>query len=214
MVELDGETNELRVRVRVAPIDEEARFTHVEEERVVANAVESRRREFATGRRIARELLAEFGHASGPLLPGKRRAPAWPVGAIGSVSHARGVAAVVIARCPPFIAIGLDVEGAEELRAELIDTVLTAREKLAFAGAKLGTTAKLAFAAKECAYKAWSPTLEAVPEFTDVEIEFDASRESFVARLLPRRGMPFESRSLRGRCGRCGERVFAVAIGR
>jgi len=214
---LDALADELGVdtsgaRVRAAPIDDAAHFAHVEEERLVANAVDARRREFASGRRLAHAVLAELGCAAGPLLPGKRRAPAWPVGVIGSISHARGVAAVVVARNPPFAAVGLDVEGAEALRTELIDTVLTAREKLEFAGAELGATAKLAFVVKECAYKAWSPTLEAVPEFTDVEIEFDAPRERFVARSIPRRDGRIEAMSVCGRCGRRDARVFAVAL--
>lgn len=198
--------------VRVADLDAAAIFAHVEEERLVANAVESRRRDFGTGRRLAHELLADFGCARAPLLPGKRRAPEWPAGVIGSISHSRGVAAVVIARCPPFTAIGLDVEGAEPLRTELIDTVLTAREKLALAGPEIAAWAKVVFAVKECAYKAWSPTLDAMPEFTDVEVVFDATRADFTARLMPRSGTPFDARSVRGRYARCNECVFAATL--
>lgn len=201
-----------RLFVRVAPIDAEARFEHVEEERLVANAIGSRRREFATARRLAHEILEELGCARAPLLPGPLRGPAWPAGVIGSISHARGVAAVVIAACPPFTAIGLDVEGADALRPELIDTVLTAREKLELAGQPLGARAKLAFVAKECAYKALSPTLAAMPEFTDVEVDFDRERASFTARLLPRSAVRFDARSLRGRHARCDERVFAASL--
>ncbi len=211
--ELGADTTGLRVRV--APIDAEARFAYAEEERIVARAVESRRREFATARRLAHGMLDELGYASVPLLPGIRRAPAWPHGVIGSISHARGFAAVAMAPSPPFAAIGLDVEGAEPLRPELIDTVLTAREKLALGrvGHELGAWAKLAFAAKECAYKAWSPTLDVVPEFTDVEVDFDATRTSFDARWLPRAGAQPEPRTSRGRCARNGDRVFAAVLG-
>jgi 4'-phosphopantetheinyl transferase EntD len=202
------------VSVRVAPIDGEARFAHEEEARVVANAVESRRREFATARRLAHEMLAGLGYADVPILPGRGRAPEWPDGVIGSISHSRGVAAVVIAACPPFTAIGLDVEGAEPLRSELVDTVLTAREKfeLGHMGDELGVWAKRAFVVKECAYKAWSPRLDVVPEFTDVEVEFGAAHASFTARLRPRSGMPFQAWSVRGRCARCDGRVFAATL--
>jgi 4'-phosphopantetheinyl transferase EntD len=202
------------VRVRVAPIDVQARFAFLEEERLVANAVDSRRREFATARRIAHELLSEMGIPAAPLLPGERRAPAWPAGVVGSISHARGVAAVALASTPPLRAIGLDVEGADALSPELVDTVLTAAEKERFAHADgaLGTWAKLAFCAKESAYKSWSPTLAAIPEFSDVEIEFDADGTSFVANLLLRRGTPFEARTLRGRHARCDEHGYAVTL--
>jgi 4'-phosphopantetheinyl transferase EntD len=202
------------VRVRVAPIDVQARFAFPEEELLVANAVDARRREFATARRIAHELLDEMGVARGQLLSGERRAPAWPAGVVGTISHARGVAAVALAPAPPIAAIGLDVEGADALSPELVDTVLTAVEKERFARADgdLGTWAKLAFCAKESAYKSWSPTLDAIPEFSDVEIEFGPDRTSFVARLIPRRGTDFAARALRGRYARCDEHVYAATL--
>lgn len=200
--------------VRAAAIDAEARFAHAAEERVVADAVPARRREFATGRRIAHELLAELGRPAAPLVPGRRRAPDWPAGVAGSISHAQGLALVAVAPRPPFAAIGLDVEGADELSPALIGAVLTARERERFAGAggSLGAWAKLAFCAKECAYKAWSPTLEAVPEFSDVEIEFHAGGEGFAARLVPRAGAFDAARTLRGRCARGDGRVWAAAL--
>lgn len=200
------------LRARAAPIDADARFAHPEEERAVARAIPSRRREHATGRRLAHELVSEAGIAPAPLLAGKRRAPDWPAGIVGSISHAQGVAAVVIAPTPPFAAIGIDVEGADDLAPELVDAVLTPREKRAHAGAdgSLGARAKLVFCAKECAYKTWSPSLDAVPEFTDVEIEFEG--DAFVARLVPRAGTPFDARMLRGRHARVDERVCAVAL--
>lgn len=196
-----------RVLVRAAPIDAVATFAFPAEEALVARAVESRRRELATGRRLAHELLAELGAPSAPLLPGERRAPLWPAGVVGSISHAQGVAVVAIAPGPPFAALGLDVEGAEPLRPELVDVVLTARERRASDGPALGARAKLAFCAKECAYKAWSPSLARVPEFTEVEVELDAAGERFVAQP------PVRSVSaLRGACAIGADLVWAVAL--
>jgi 4'-phosphopantetheinyl transferase EntD len=202
------------VRVRAAALDATAAFAHPAEERVVEHAIATRRREFATARRLAHELLGELGHPFAPLLPGKRRAPDWPSGCVGSISHAKEIAIVVLAKRPPLDALGIDVEGSEPLSPELIRAVLTPSEQrtlAAYAGA-LGDWAKLAFCAKECAYKTWSPALDAVPEFTDVEIDFDPASERFVARLIPRAGMPFESWTLHGAFGRAGERIFAVAL--
>lgn len=202
------------VRVRVAALDETAVFAHPEEERLVARAVESRRRELATGRRLAHALLAELGADPAPLLPGERRAPVWPAGFVGSISHAQGVAAVVVARSPPFACVGLDVEGAEPLKPELVDVLLTASEKATFskAGGAFGAWAKLAFCAKECAYKAWSPALDFVPEFTDVEVELDAAEEVFVARLSP--SAASGARLLRGACARTDGRAWAASLAR
>ena len=57
------------------------------EEDLIANAVDSRRREFVTARRCAREALAKLGHAPGPIRVGPRREPQWPTGLVGSITH-------------------------------------------------------------------------------------------------------------------------------
>lgn len=203
-----------RVHVRASPIDADARFAYAEEERVVLDAVHGRRREFATGRRLAHEILAEMGRAPEPLLSGVRRAPIWPAGAVGSISHARGIAVVAAGPAPPFAAIGVDIESAEVLAPRLIESVLTPREVARYRtlGGDLGAWAKLAFSAKECAYKTWSHALDAVPEFTDVEIEFDTTGTRFVAQLVPRVGTSFQPWVLRGSIARSGSLVLAAAM--
>jgi hypothetical protein len=55
-----------------------------DEETVVANAVEKRRREFATARACARAALAKLGVPPVPIVPGHRGAPRWPQGVVGS----------------------------------------------------------------------------------------------------------------------------------
>lgn len=202
------------VRVRAAPIDPVARFAYAEEERVVADAVPARRGEFATGRRLAHQILRDFALPDAPLVPGSRRAPRWPRGTVGSISHARGMAVVALALDPPIAAIGVDVESAEPLAPHLLDSVLTPRE-LARHRTLAGDPcawAKLAFCAKECAYKTWSHALDVVPEFTDVEIEFAASGTRFVAQLVPRVGTPFRACVLRGSIASSSTLVLAAAI--
>ena len=202
------------LRVRCAPLDDQPRFGHAEEARVVERAVPKRQREFATGRRLAHEMLVELGLPSAPLLPDARRAPRWPDGVVGSIAHAAGLVAVAVATRPPFTALGIDIESAEPMSAELIGAVLTARERssLPLDPIAAGARAKLAFCAKECAYKTWSRDLAAVPEFTDVEIDFDPGRGGFTARLIPRAGAPFEPRMLRGSSGKSGGLVWAASV--
>src|SRR5215469_16812348 len=64
---------------------------------IVARAVEKRRAEFATGRACAHAALDAWGAPDAPLLPGPDRAPLWPDGFVGSISHARGACAAVAA---------------------------------------------------------------------------------------------------------------------
>ena len=64
----------------------------------MAAAVDKRQREFATGRRLAHGLLTELGVGGGPLLPGRDRAPIWPDGVVGTISHSRAWCVVAAAR--------------------------------------------------------------------------------------------------------------------
>ena len=58
---------------------------------------EERRNEFIAGRHCAREALARIGVSSCALPPDKNRAPQWPEGVIGSISHTGGLCCSVAA---------------------------------------------------------------------------------------------------------------------
>ena len=64
-----------------------------EEERVVANAVAARRRDYTTVRTCARACLERLGYPPVPILPGVGGAPSWPAGVQGSMTHCIGYAA-------------------------------------------------------------------------------------------------------------------------
>src|SRR6185369_16867773 len=81
-----------------------------EEEAVVSQAVERRRREFVTGRACARRALAALGVPPAPLLPGPRREPLWPAGVVGSITHCEGYRACAVARDTAIASIGIDAE--------------------------------------------------------------------------------------------------------
>ena len=68
-----------------------------EEEALVAGAVTKRREEFAAGRNAARAALAGLGPPPCPLLRAGRRAPAWPQGIVGSITHCSGFCCAVVA---------------------------------------------------------------------------------------------------------------------
>jgi hypothetical protein len=65
-------------------------FLFPEEEAVVRNAVDKRRREFTTARVCARAALAKIGYPAAPILPGLRGSPGWPAGVVGSMTHCAG----------------------------------------------------------------------------------------------------------------------------
>ncbi|MGW4745369.1 hypothetical protein ACWEPR_11305, partial [Streptomyces sp. NPDC004290] len=66
--------------------DPEGPCPYPEEEALMARAVPGRRREFAAARVCAHRALAALGAAPGPLLRGRRGAPAWPARTVGSIT--------------------------------------------------------------------------------------------------------------------------------
>ena len=164
------------VRTALAPLDDLPVFRYAEEHALVARAVKKRQREFATGRRLAHELLEASGAAREPLLlaAGTRR-PAWPRGVTGSISHSAELCGVAVARGAGTWGLGLDVERAEPLEERLWGRVLRAEERDALSTEHSGLEAKMVFGAKECAYKLLSPALARVLEFHEMRLEWEAA---------------------------------------
>jgi len=95
------------------------------EERVhVERAVDARKREFITGRILARKAMARFGRGHSTLLPGKDRAPIWPLGLIGSISHTAAHCAAAVACTRDVHFVGVDVEADTPLPSEILEIVL------------------------------------------------------------------------------------------
>jgi len=172
------------VRWGVAPLGNHEAALYPEEAASVARAVPKRRREFSAGRELARRLLAELGVEPGPIVPGADRAPVWPPGVVGSLSHAEGCVFVAVARADRLRALGVDVEGAAPLEEPLWPTVLTPAERAWLAtrpASERGRLAKQVFSAKECAYKTWYPLTGRVLDFSEVHLDLDPG-VGFVAR--------------------------------
>ena len=161
-----------------------------QEEELVARAVETRRREFATGRRCARAALGRLGYPPVPLLPGAGGAPVWPAGVRGSLTHCPGYAAAAVGSAGSITAIGIDAEPDEALPDGVLDLVATAAERawLAGPGAPEGADAgphwdRLLFSAKESAYKAWFPVVGEWIEPQQTEIRFGPGDGTFTVHL-------------------------------
>jgi len=154
----------------------------------IAGASARRKREFMVGRVLARKLLAELDIRNHDLLIGNDRAPEWPKGVLGSITHSDRICGVIVAHLSPELqGIGLDVEPAEPLEQDLWDLLCTAKETrwLASLPAKeRGLMARLLFSAKEAVYKSQYRTTRRFLEFEDVELEVDQSTGTFEARLL------------------------------
>jgi 4'-phosphopantetheinyl transferase EntD len=154
-----------------------------EERAFIQKAVPKRRAEFGTARLCARRALARLGIAPCALLPEEDRAPRWPSGVAGSISHTQGCCAVVVARSAHQRSLGLDVEQDKTLAPELRAMICTARERRVL-GSREAQDAMLYFAAKEAFYKCQYPLTRLFLDFLDVELEVDFTRGTFQARVL------------------------------
>lgn len=163
--------------IAVAAVRSRDLTLYPEEAAIVANAVASRRADFAAGRSAARAALAKLGVPAGPIPSGPRRAPRWPSGFVGSISHAAGWAVAAAAAAVDASAIGVDVESARPLPQDVRALVVTNGDALAGPDELAAT---IAFSAKESVYKAIFPLCGWLLEFADVTLVVDA-RGSFVA---------------------------------
>jgi 4'-phosphopantetheinyl transferase EntD len=147
-----------------------------EEAVALERAVEKRRREFVAGRVLARRALARLGASPAPIPRGDDRAPIWPNGYVGTISHTRSICAAAVARDGDVRSLGLDVEDASPLAPELVARICTAPEEAWLAqlpGAERGRFGKLFFSAKEAFYKCQYPLTGRFLEFHDAELAID-----------------------------------------
>jgi enterobactin synthetase component D / holo-[acyl-carrier protein] synthase len=168
-----------------------------EEERLVADAVEKRRREFVTGRACARAALVKLGLGPAPIGRGARGAPRWPPGIVGSITHCRGYRAATVARDTDLRAIGVDAEPSAPLPPGVIDRIAVAEERRRLR--ELERTFpelpwdRLLFSIKESVYKAWFPLAGRWLGFEDVVVTVAPAQRSFAAQLrLPRAALEEE----------------------
>ena len=152
-------------------------------------AIDRRRREFYTARRLAREALMRAGAAAGPIPQGPSGEPCWPDGFIGSLTHCDGFVGAIVASVEVSRGLGIDAEPNEPLppgalrmiahRSE-VAAVMSLREehpKVFFD--------RLLFCIKEASYKIWFPLERAWLGFEDVEVEINA-RGGFTTYLRTR----------------------------
>ncbi len=151
----------------------------------VERAVLKRRQQYATGRLCARRALQRLGMVSAmPIISGADRAPLWPPGFTGSISHTDDWCAVVVARREHVRSLGLDVEQARPLSDPLVAKICVPEEQQwlrSLPESERGTMGKLIFSAKECAYKCQYPLTTQYLGFDAIQIQFDLEARTFVA---------------------------------
>jgi 4'-phosphopantetheinyl transferase EntD len=159
-----------------------------EERPLCERAIDKRKREVATGRVLARQVLTALGYPPQPILRSPDRAPIWPPGSIGTIAHEATLCIVAAARTTEVATLGVDVEANTPLQDNLHSMILVppeARWLETQPPADRGQLAKLIFSAKETAYKTQYPQTKKMLEFTDVELKIDRTRRTFETSILP-----------------------------
>jgi len=187
-----------------------------EEGEDVQGAVPFRQYEYSLGRCCARRALAELGVAAQPLRVGRDRAPRWPQGIVGSITHCSGFVGAVVAPARRVRAIGFDAERADPLDSDLIHLVCTAPE-IAWVGTQRSAPStdwpKVIFSAKEAVHKCVSPLFGRMLDFIDVTLELDPIFCTFRAHAsTPRSAIGVDLASVRGRIAITDEFVFTCAF--
>ena len=127
----------------------------------LTSSVNKRKTEYLAGRWCAREALRILGFEGIPGM-GADRAPLWPGGTVGSITHSKGSAEVMVADARYWLAVGLDTE--QWLTAERADRLcrelLTSEERDHLKGLtpiQRANRITLIFSAKESLFKALYP---------------------------------------------------------
>lgn len=186
-----------------------------EEQPYVARAVERRRLEFSTGRACARRALSRLGVAHAALPPGTDRMPIWPLGFVGSITHTQSFCAAAVARCDDGLkSVGIDIEPAEPLPDDLLETICQGPERDWIergAAGERGLLARAVFCAKECAFKCQFPMTQATLDFDELTISIDRARETFTA-ILCRGAAPLQRGAALGGRLRIGNGFIVAAM--
>jgi len=195
--------------VAVATLD--PRFAHGPvwpiERAAIARAVPARQQEFAAGRIAARQAMTRLGQPATAIGQSSDRAPIWPPGLTGSISHCATACIAAVARRADVASLGVDVEPDTPLEDALLGFVCTAGERDWLARQTQGHPghlAKLIFSAKESAYKCQYPLTRRVIGFERISVKIDLVSGSYDATFTQNTGRFRAGQVLSGRFVRAG----------
>jgi 4'-phosphopantetheinyl transferase EntD len=161
------------------PLSVEARLPHA-----LRHATQKRQREFLAGRWCAKQALQGLGAGSTHVAMAEDRAPIWPDGVVGSITHAGDFAAAAVAWAADIAGLGIDSEQIiDPATAGDIADICMVNEATLFKaahGRSFCEFCTFVFSAKEAVFKCLFPLTRKFLEFSDVRItSFDWNREYF-----------------------------------
>lgn len=150
------------------------------------SAVTKRQADYLAGRCAASQLLKEAG-CNDAVPMGSDRAPVWPPGWCGSISHTEKWAIAILAPYRSHIKLGVDIEKLRpEVMQEIAATFTTARERelLATSSLPYENALLIAFSAKESLFKALYPQVQHIFGFEAARLcELNTNNNRFTLEL-------------------------------
>jgi enterobactin synthetase component D len=148
------------------------------------HATRKRQREFLAGRWCAKQALQSLGAGSIHVAIAEDRAPVWPDGVVGSITHSGDFAAAAVAWAADIAALGIDSERIIDPAAarDIADICMVDEPTLfkAAHGRSFCEFCTLVFSAKESVFKCLFPLTRKFLEFSDVRItSIDWNRKVF-----------------------------------
>ena len=139
----------------------------------IEGAAQTRVEQFTAGRVCSRLALARLGvAATTPIERGEDRAPIWPRGFTGSITHTDTWCAAAVAQLGELRSLGIDLESATPLKEALWRRVCTPEEREWLRELPdPGRMGKVLFSAKEAVYKCQYPLTSQFLGFHAVQVE-------------------------------------------
>jgi 4'-phosphopantetheinyl transferase EntD len=165
------------VSVSIAEKDMYTGELPLQEFQYIRKAVPKRQREFTAGRNSARQALQSLGATAPPILMDSHRAPIWPPGIVGTITHCDGFCAAAVAKDTRFSGLGMD---AEIMTSKGTDIPYSDMEMVHFFNLRKLTKLNweiIAFSAKEAFFKSYYPNTKFFLELGDVEVAFSLSED-------------------------------------
>jgi enterobactin synthetase component D len=154
-----------------------AQFPGIALEASLERAVDKRKAEFLAGRFCARAALRLIAHArADERIPcGDDRAPCWPDGIVGSITHTSGFACAAIARRAAARGIGIDAEQwiVPEQASDIVESIAARDEIAALSRVTRWPESRvltLVFSAKESLFKCLYPEVRRYFDFRDAAV--------------------------------------------
>ena len=170
-------------------VPDDFRRSQIEPPPSVQRSVAKRQAEFLAGRLCARAALLQLqGLDCSPAI-GEDRAPVWPSGICGSITHSTGHAAAIVAQKADWRGLGMDlenllnVERAERLAGEIL-TPAELKRMAAGRREQRALTVTLTFSVKESLFKALYPIVQQRFYFEHAEVLEWTDRGQVRLRLL------------------------------